>query len=133
MILNQLREGLFDINSKLCELLEERKQIVAQILSQKKSQGALVYDPRQEISVFTRLRSQLMGLSLPELLAFSLVMEGHALADYPAWSRFEHLSEVKGELYEQINPCLLQVCHPELFALLKIKEHFMVQIRGILG
>jgi chorismate mutase len=127
--LEQLREALLQSNSEFFFNLSERRKLCIAIQEMKGASGRFShYDPEREKIVFTHFKSQLAGLSLRELLAFSLVMEDHALAmapgSYPAWSQRYHLSSDPKELHEMINPLMLKISHPDMFARLDLIPEF---------
>jgi chorismate mutase len=122
--LSKLRDELAELNAKLFVLFTERATVVEQIQVEKKAPTA--FDATRELSFFDQQRSSLLKLSEYELLAFSLLMEGHAGAPgkYPAWSAGVHLLEAPSHKWQQINPVLLRVLHPERFAMLRMKPDF---------
>ena len=79
-----------------------------------------------ELQFFQELKPVLSKLSLQELMAFSLLMEGQAGApvNYPAWSEAAHLLEAPSHNEHRLNPILLKILLPEAFATLKLTPHF---------
>ncbi|MFP5387100.1 MAG: chorismate mutase [Bacteriovoracia bacterium] len=127
--LNQLREALAQLNSEFFLTLAERRNLTVRIQEIKARTGRYShYDPEREREVLGLVKVQLKNLTLKELLAFSLVMEDHAMAmapgSYPAWSNFTHLIDPKKELYEMINPLMLKISHPDFFARLNLSQEF---------
>lgn len=127
--LAQLREILAQQNSEFFLTLKERRAICIKIQEFKVSgEKYSHYDPAREKEVFTLLKDELKELSIKELLAFSLVMEDQAQAfapgAYPSWSQGIHLTQSDRELVEMINPLLIKVTHPELFARLSLVAEF---------
>ncbi len=123
--LAELREALAQANSELFLTLSERRKLCVKIQEFKESKGRYShYDPEREKTLFQHFQKDLSELSLRELLAFSLIMEDHAMAmapgSYPAWSQHTHLAGHKNELFEMINPLLLKISHPNIFS----KIHF---------
>jgi chorismate mutase len=127
--LEQLREALLQSNSEFFLTLSERRKLCIAIQEVKGATGRFShYDPEREKIVFNHFKPQLSTLSLRELLAFSLVMEDHALAmapgSYPAWSQRYHLSSPPKDLHEMINPLMLKISHPDMFARLDLVAEF---------
>ncbi len=127
--LTQLREALAQLNSEFFLTLAERRSLTVRIQEIKGNSGRYShYDPDREKEVFGLIKVQLKNLTIKELLAFSLVMEDHAMAmapgSYPAWSNLVHLNNPKHELYEMINPLLLKVCLPDLFPRISLATDF---------
>lgn len=127
--LEQLREALLQSNSEFFFNLSERRKLCIAIQEMKGATGRFShYDPEREIIVFKHFKTQLSNLSLRELLAFSLVMEDHALAmapgSYPNWSQRSHLGSTPKDLHEMINPLMLKVSHPDIFARLDLIAEF---------
>lgn len=127
--LAQLREALAQLNSEYFLTVAERRSICMKIQEYKESVGRYShYDPEREREVFKLLDQQLKSCSLKELLAFSLLMEDHAMAmapgSYPAWSHSIHLQNSKTELFEMINPLMLKASHPEFFNRLNLSTDF---------
>lgn len=125
----KLRSDLEKWNSELFKILTFRRNVAIEIQKLKESKGHYQnFDPQREIEVFKKFENQLMTLSEKELLAFSLVMEDQAMAlesdNYPAWSRFVHLSSHKNELFEMINPTILKVIRPNAFNRLLLTPEF---------
>lgn len=127
--LAQFREALAQLNSELFLTIGERRSLCVKIQEFKESKGRYShYDPEREKEVFVLFQTQLKECSLKELLAFSLIMEDHAMAmapgSYPAWSQLGHLQEPKRELYEMINPLMLKISRPDFFARLNLTAEF---------
>jgi chorismate mutase len=127
--LDQLREALLQSNSELFITLSERRKLCIAIQEVKGATGRFShYDPEREKSVFEHFKSQLTALSIRELLAFSLVMEDHALAmapgSYPYWSQRYHLTSAPKEIHEMVNPLMLKISHPDMFARLELTPEF---------
>lgn len=127
--LDQLREALLQANSEFFFTLSERRKLCIAIQEVKGATGRFShYDPEREKIVFAQFKQQLTLISLRELLAFSLVMEDHALAmapgSYPAWSQRYHLSSPPKDLHEMINPLMLKASHPDMFARLDLVPEF---------
>lgn len=127
--LAQLREALAQLNSELFLTIAERRSLTVRIQEFKESKGRYShYDPDRERDIFTLFQTQLKECSLKELLAFSLVMEDHAMAmapgSYPAWSNLSHLATHKNELYEMINPLMLKISRPDFFNRLALGAEF---------
>lgn len=127
--LAQLREALAQLNSELFLTFRERRNVCVKIQEMKDSTGRYShYDPEREREVFNLFKPQFKDSSLKELLAFSLIMEDHAMAmapgSYPAWSQLIHLSNPKRDLYEMVNPLILKTSHPEFFNRLTFSTDF---------
>ena len=127
--LGQLREALLQANSEFFIVLSERRKLCIAIQEVKGSTGRFShYDPEREKIVFEHFRPQLAALSIRELLAFSLVMEDHALAmapgSYPYWSQRYHLSSAPKDIHEMVNPLMLKASHPDMFARLELTPEF---------
>jgi chorismate mutase len=127
--LSQLREALAQINSEFFLTISERRNLTLKIQEFKESNGRYShYDPVREKEVFEMLLPQLKNCSIKELLAYSLIMEDQAMAmapgSYPSWSQLTHLSIPNKELYEMINPLLLKIPRPDLFARLILSQDF---------
>ena len=127
--LSQLRERLAQLNSELFLTMKERRILSVQIQSSKDSSGRYShYDPEREKELFTQLEAEIKTLSLKELLAFSLIMEDHAMAmapgSYPSWSQACHVSSPKHDLAEMINPMLLKMSHPNIYQRLTLNAEF---------
>lgn len=127
--LAELREALAQANSEIFLTLGERRILCVKIQEFKESKGRFShYDPEREKILFVQFQKDLSELSLKELLAFSLIMEDHAMAmapgSYPAWSQHSHLADSKKELFEMINPLMLKASHPNLFLKLQLSPEF---------
>lgn len=127
--LTQLREALAQLNSEFFLTLAERRNLTVRIQEIKGNSGRYShYDPDREKEVFNLVKVQLKNLTIKELLAFSLVMEDHAMAmapgSYPAWSNLVHLNNPKHDPYEMINPLLLKICLPDLFSRINLIPDF---------
>ena len=125
--LSELRDNLRDINQQLFKMFLERRAVVEQIQQQKSQTGTFSsFDSNRELQFFQELKPVLAGLSVQELLAFSLLMEGQAgaPAKYPAWSEGVHLLEAPSHNKHRLNPILLKILLPEAFATLKLTPHF---------
>ena len=127
--LAQLREALAQLNSEYFLTVAERRKITIKIQEFKDSKGRYShYDPERERDIFKLFQDQLKACSLKELLAFSLLMEDHAMAmapgSYPAWSNVVHLQDSKDELYEMINPLMLKTSRPDFFSRLNLSSEF---------
>lgn len=117
------------MNSEFFLTVADRRKVTVKIQELKGSQGRYShYDPEREKEIFTLFKDQLKALSLKELLAFSLIMEDHAMAmapgSYPAWSSSIHLSDSKHELVEMINPLMLKISRPDSFNRLTLSQEF---------
>jgi chorismate mutase len=127
--LAQLREALAQLNSEFFLTIAERRNLTVKIQEFKEAKGRYShYDPDREKEVFANIQPQLKNCSIKELVAFSLIMEDHAMAmapgSYPTWSQFTHLSNPKKELYEMINPLMLKISRPDFFARLALSQEF---------
>lgn len=127
--LAQLREALAQLNSELFLTFAERRRLTVKIQEYKGASGRYShYDPEREKTIFTLFQPQLKTLSLKELLAFSLIMEDHAMAmapgSYPAWSTMTHLQNPKKELIEMVNPLMIKASRPETFSRLTFTAEF---------
>lgn len=127
--LAQLREALAQLNSEYFLTVAERRKITIKIQEFKESKGRYShFDPERERDIFKLFQDQLKACSLKELLAFSLIMEDHAMAmapgSYPAWSSVVHLQDRKGEIYEMINPLMLKTSRPDFFSRLNLSSEF---------
>lgn len=127
--LGQLREALLQCNSEFFITLSERRKLCIAIQEVKGSTGRFShFDPEREKIVFEHFKPQLVALSMRELLAFSLVMEDHALAmapgSYPYWSQRYHLSSAPKDIHEMVNPLMLKASHPDMFARLELTPEF---------
>lgn len=128
--LAQLREALAQTNSEYFLTIGERRKLCIMIQDYKVVKGRYSrYDPDRELEMFKLFQKEVSESSIKELLAFSLVMEDHALAmapgSYPTWSNFTHLGNAKRELFEMINPLLLKKARPEVFAKLDLSPDFL--------
>jgi chorismate mutase len=127
--LAQLREALAQLNSEFFLTIAERRNLTVKIQEFKDSTGRYShYDPDREKEIFALFQEQLKTLTTKELLAFSLIMEDHAVAmapgSYPAWSNFVHVANPKRELYEMINPLMLKASRPDFFNRLTLSQEF---------
>lgn len=127
--LSQMRERLAQINSELFLTLAERRTLSVQIQSAKGASGRYShYDPEREKELFAQVEPDIKKLSLKELLAFSLIMEDHAMAmapgSYPSWSQATHVTNPKHDLAEMVNPLLLKISHPNLYQRLTLIPEF---------
>jgi hypothetical protein len=110
-------------------MISERRAISLKVQELKNGSGRYShFDPEREKALFERLKDEVKGLTLKELLAFSLIMEDQAMAmapgSYPTWSSGIHLTEPSTELFAMINPLLLKTSHPDLFSRLKLNPNF---------
>ena len=125
--LSELRDSLRDINQQLFKLFLDRRVVVEQIQQKKNQTGAFSsFDSQRELQFFQDLQPALLGLSAQELMAFSILMEGHAGAPltYPAWSEGVHLLEAPSHKEHRLNPLILKILLPDAFATLKLAPHF---------
>ena len=127
--LAQHREALLHLNSEFFLMLSERRSLSLKIQEMKGSSGRYYhFDPEREKSLFEQMKNEMKGVSLKELLAFSLIMDDQAMAmapgSYPTWSSGIHLSGPSEELYAMINPLLLRTTHPDLFSRLSLNPDF---------
>ncbi len=127
--LAQLRESLAQANSELFLTIQERRKICVKVQEFKEHKGRYShYDPEREKQVFEQFKSEMKDLSLKELLAFSLIMEDQAQAfapgAYPTWSQKSHLKDLRNEIYEMINPLMLKISRPEMYAKLQLNSDF---------
>src|SRR5690606_36995470 len=127
--LAQYREALLQLNSEFFLTVGERRRLSVKIQEFKASEGRYShFDPEREKEIFNLFQTQLKSLSLKELLAFSLIMEDHAMAmapgSYPTWSSMIHLSHPKNEMIEMINPLMLKASRPESFNRLNLSAEF---------
>lgn len=128
--LAQLRERLAQLNSELFLTLGERRTLCLKIQSEKDSSGRYAhYDPERERDLFQHFEKEIKELSLKELLAFSLIMEDHAMAmapgSYPSWSGCCHIANPKKDLAEMVNPLMLKISHPNLYQRLSLNPEFL--------
>ena len=127
--LSQFREVLMQLNSEFFLMLSERRAVSLKIQELKGGSGRYShFDPEREKLIFEHMREEMKGVSIKELLAFSLIMEDQASAmapgSYPHWSTEVHLIQPSHELYAQINPLLLKNSRPELFLRLDLNSDF---------
>lgn len=127
--LSLYRETLLQLNTQFFLILSERRLLSLKIQELKESGGRFShFDPDREKGLFNQLKEEIKGLSVKELLAFSLIMEDQAMAmapgSYPAWSNGLHLSGPGDDLYHMINPLMLKVARPELFSRLVLSSEF---------
>jgi chorismate mutase len=128
--LAQLREALAQLNSEFFLTIAERRSLTVKIQEHKGATGRFShYDPDREKELFSLFRKELESSSIKELLAFSLVMEDHAMAmapgSYPQWSGRIHLSSHVTELFEMINPLMLKIARPDFFSRLSLQKEFI--------
>lgn len=121
--LKSLRESLKHNYTELFKVIDQRSGLVDQIFKLKKDQPDFLPDLEQDL--FNNPKFQ--KCSIEELLAISLLVEGHAAgnSNYPRWSKKEHLSSHCNEIYEQINPIMLLCNHPELFDQLNFEDDYL--------
>lgn len=127
--LAQLREALAQLNSEFFLTIAERRNLTVKIQEFKDSTGRYShFDPDREKEIFVLFKEQLKNLTMKELLAFSLIMEDHAVAmapgSYPAWSSSVHIATPHRELFEMINPLMLKSARPEFFNRLTLSQEF---------
>jgi chorismate mutase len=127
--LAQLREALLQLNSEFFLTIGERRTLTLRIQEYKAATGCYShFDPEREKEIFGLFSEQLKNLSMRELLAFSLIMEDHAMAmapgSYPLWSQSIHVARPGHELYEMINPLMLKVSRPDFFNRLMLSQEF---------
>lgn len=127
--LSQLREALAQLNSEFFLTIGERRNLTVKIQEFKEAKGRYShYDPDREKEVFSMLQTQLKNCSMKELLAFSLIMEDHAMAmapgSYPTWSQCTHIANPKKEIFEMINPLMLKISRPDFFSKLTLSQEF---------
>jgi chorismate mutase len=127
--LAQIREALAQWNSEFFLTIKERRNLTDKVLGSQVSAGRYShYDPEQEKELFTLFQPQLKACSIKELLAFSLILEDHAMAmapgSYPTWSQMTHVTSPKRELYEMVNPLMLKLSRPDFFARVTLSVEF---------
>ena len=78
--LAQYREALLQLNSEFFLMISERRSISLKVQELKDGSGRYShFDPEREKALFERLKDEVKGLTLKELLAFSLIMEDQAM------------------------------------------------------
>lgn len=127
--LAQLKEAMAQLNSEFFLTMGERRNITVKLQESRGQTGRYAhFDPEKEKELFTFFQTQLKSCSVKELLAFSLILEDHAMAmapgSYPTWSQMVHLSTPKRELYEMINPIMLKLARPDSFNRLTLSSEF---------
>jgi len=127
--LAQYREALLQLNSEFFLILAERRLASLKVQEMKIGSGMYSnFDPEREKILFNKMKDEMKGLSIKELLAFSLIMEDQAMAmapgSYPTWSNGIHLTASSKDLYAMINPLLLKANRPELFGRLSLNPDF---------
>lgn len=127
--LHDLRKELSDLTLDIFKLLEERREVSGSIQKLKAIYpGFYKFDSKRETEIFSHFRKSLENKSVKELLAISLIIEDHAgqgeSHSYPAWSSQIHLEKAVHELFAQVNPLLLKLIRPDLFAQLTLREEF---------
>lgn len=125
----QIREALLHLNAQFFLILSDRRTLSLRLQELKNQTGRYAhYDPDRELVIFNQMKTEISRLSLKELLAFSLIMEDQAMAmapgTYPAWSSEVHLETPSDGLHGLVNPLLLKIGHPELFARLSLAPEF---------
>lgn len=122
--LNELRLDLLKLDESLLTGFKQRAHLVSEIQKLKKNLASNAWDPRQEFHKFQKLID--MHPSMTFLAAYSMLLESHIPSElnYPAWSKFEHLSETSGELRDFVNPILLFVVNKSEYSLLKLKSEY---------
>src|SRR3989338_4723369 len=118
------RLSLLVLNQQIINLIRQRRNLVQQISSHKKSQE--LFDIKREIEVFQKLSIDLSPLTLDELFAFSFLMETQVKqwGQYPSWSKGDHLEQASEHLIHKINPVMLKVLKPEEFKNLDLNPNF---------
>jgi chorismate mutase len=127
--LHDLRKELSDLTLNLFELLDQRREVAGSIQKLKITHpGFFRFDPKREYEVFSHFSRILENKSVKELLAISLIIEDHAgqgeSHTYPAWSSQIHLDRPVHELFGQVNPLILKIVRPDLFAQLELRDEF---------
>jgi chorismate mutase len=127
--LAQYREALLHLNAQFCMIVSERRAISLKIQGLKTSNGRFPnFDPEREKLIFELMKDEFKSFTIKELLAFSLIMEDQAMTlapgAYPTWSQGVHLTEYSRDPFTMINPVLLKIGHPELFARLNLNPEF---------
>lgn len=127
--LAQLREAIAQLNSEFFLMMGERRNLTVKIQERSGVTGRYShFDPEKEKEVFSFFKDQLRNCSVKELLAFSLILEDHAMAmapgSYPTWSQMVHVNSPKNELLEMINPIMLKLARPESFNRLTLASEF---------
>lgn len=127
--LAQIREALAQLNSEFFLTMGERRNLTVKLQESKGSTGRYShFDPEKEKELFLFFQPQLKSCSVKELLAFSLILEDHAMAmapgSYPTWSQHTHVSTPKNELYEMINPLMLKIARPDSFNRITLSAEF---------
>ncbi len=122
MTLEELRFKLEENQQVFFEYWLERKTIIAKIQLLKDK----AFDPVREREVFSEFKSFFKKFEIEELLSFSLLAQSHvrSCSTYPNWFEGDHLNIEPTYIFERINPQLLMVCRPDLFARLELKEEF---------
>ena len=127
--LSQYREALLQLNTQFFLMISERRSLSLKIQEMKESSGRYShFDPERERDIFSLVKEEMKGLTIKELLGFSLIMEDQAMAmapgSYPAWSSGVHLVEPTLDQFGMINPLLLNAVRPELFNRLNLNADF---------
>ena len=123
--LSDLRKDISALFHSFRTLLETRQALVQKIIQLKNETGMSHFDYRREVELFSSHKDWPNGLSLKEVLAYSLIMEGQQNnTNYPRFSEREHLAQNEGQLFEMINPIMLKIWFPEYFKCLKLTERF---------
>ncbi len=126
--ISELRLELLDLNHRLLDLFQDRGVLVKKIQEAKahNKPSYPAYDAVREKELFNLLKAKLEICHPREQLAFSLLMESHAAApvDYPAWSEGVHLLEIPQRIEHRMNPLMLKLLRPEVFATLRLTPEF---------
>ena len=136
MKIEQTRSELLENTEKIIALQNERETLVSQIQNLKKKSKLDPWDPKHELHLFSTLIGSFKKFSLKKALWLSLLIEMHCddCEGYPSWSDGEHLSNPLSEFYEQINPILLSLTFPEVYAKVDLNENLKSRIsEALLG
>jgi len=118
------RQDLQRITAEILNLFSERARICHDLQNLKSELQFSTYDIHREKLIYQANVFDLSRFSLKEIFALSLLIEDHAGGVYPQWSKKIHLKKSTDELFEMINPLILQKTFPDLFNRLVFSDDF---------
>ena len=127
-MIEKVRGELKAINKEIWDLMECRKQKIAELQQMKNKDRT--WCPVQELKVFWDYTQSHPDANEIEDLIFSLMIEGHSAPyDYPRWSKGEHLRVFTGKREEMLNPILLFYRNRSEYLSLKLTDEYQKELK----
>lgn len=120
--LDSLRSDVLILTLDILENLKLRSEKAKQIQKMKADTGKSSFSPKYEFTLFQKFTQLNENHELMFLL--TLIMEEQGLADYPKFSKAQHLKHQAFKKVHQINPIMLKLWSPREFEQLELNNNF---------